>query len=392
MSMATIDGSAVLSATSDSAVLGTYAYDGVGNLYAKTVGALTTSYILDLTSALPQVLCETTGATTMAYVYAGGDGSGPLETERAGVPYWYLADPLGSVRVVTDGSGVQAATYAYSPFGEVSSSSGGSLLNEILFAGQRTDSETGLQYLRARTYDPSTGTFLQRDTWAGNANISQSQNRYLYGQGDPINMVDPSGRCGLDFWNCGSEIAQTASQTAQDLGKNGEDLARGTTANLVAGSSWLKDRADSGIGSGNQFWQGTGGAAINWVHDHPVETAAIAMTTLIVVGTCISSCPVLLDAAVTLALGGPGLACMVGCVAAANMALPTIALGGALWNGSHPGQQVDLSWMPLSPGLSGPEDYGNVPTWTPWGLRGPNGRFANQNTWIAPNYHGPYKP
>jgi RHS repeat-associated protein len=33
----------------------------------------------------------------------------------------------------------------------------------VTYAGQYTDTETGLQYLRARYYDPSTGTFLTRD-------------------------------------------------------------------------------------------------------------------------------------------------------------------------------------------------------------------------------------
>jgi RHS repeat-associated protein len=33
----------------------------------------------------------------------------------------------------------------------------------VVFAGQYADTETGLQYLRARYYDPSTAQFLSRD-------------------------------------------------------------------------------------------------------------------------------------------------------------------------------------------------------------------------------------
>ena len=39
------------------------------------------------------------------------------------------------------------------------------MANEVRFSGERTDTESGLEVLRARTYDPSTGTFLYRDTW-----------------------------------------------------------------------------------------------------------------------------------------------------------------------------------------------------------------------------------
>lgn len=50
----------------------------------------------------------------------------------------------------------------------------GSLANEFDFAGQQTDGSTGLQYLRARYYDPATGTILSREAlsllpgWLGN--------------------------------------------------------------------------------------------------------------------------------------------------------------------------------------------------------------------------------
>ncbi|MBK6562257.1 RHS repeat-associated core domain-containing protein [Candidatus Amarobacter glycogenicus] len=54
--------------------------------------------------------------------------------------------------------------------GMISSYAGG-LSNEFDFAGQQTDG-TGLQYLRAKYYDPAAGTFLSRDPlqspgWAG---------------------------------------------------------------------------------------------------------------------------------------------------------------------------------------------------------------------------------
>lgn len=57
------------------------------------------------------------------------------------------------------------------------------------------------------TYDntPSTGRFLTRDTWSGNANRPLSLNRWGYVEGNPINLTDPSGKCVFwpPSWNAG---------------------------------------------------------------------------------------------------------------------------------------------------------------------------------------------
>lgn len=56
--------------------------------------------------------------------------------------------------------------------------------------GQYFDAETGLHYNLARYYHPGLGRFLQRDPlgYAGG-----SWNEYLYGDGDPLNRLDPTG-------------------------------------------------------------------------------------------------------------------------------------------------------------------------------------------------------
>jgi len=84
---------------------------------------------------------------------------------------------LGSVRLLADSTGAGPATYAYAAFGSTRASTG-TLANEVRFTGERTDTESGLEFLRARTYDPYTGTFLQRDTWGITATDSQSIDLY----------------------------------------------------------------------------------------------------------------------------------------------------------------------------------------------------------------------
>ncbi|NJO08003.1 MAG: hypothetical protein HC876_22175 [Chloroflexaceae bacterium] len=48
-------------------------------------------------------------------------------------------------------------------------------------------------YLRARWYDPASGTFLGRDPFAGYPTIPYSQHPYQYGYSNPALWTDPSG-------------------------------------------------------------------------------------------------------------------------------------------------------------------------------------------------------
>ena len=66
------------------------------------------------------------------------------------------------------------------------------------FTGETMDAN-GLVYLRARYYSSSAGRFLSRDTWGGDYNRPLSLNRWMYVEGNPVNLVDPSGHIPA-FW------------------------------------------------------------------------------------------------------------------------------------------------------------------------------------------------
>jgi RHS repeat-associated protein len=85
----------------------------------------------------------------------------------------------------------------YDVYGATPSSTG-SQPNPYQFAGQATDS-TGLQYLRARYYDPATGTFLSSDPMG--ASPAWTGNPYGYANGNPALLVDPYGLFGLPNWS-----------------------------------------------------------------------------------------------------------------------------------------------------------------------------------------------
>src|ERR1700733_14086521 len=86
-------------------------------------------------------------------------------------------------------------TYEYDAYGNEFTVSGGSNTpNEMYYRGEQWDSDLGLLYLRARYYNPLTGRFMSRDPNSGVPWIPPTLHRYLYAGGDPVNMLDPSGR------------------------------------------------------------------------------------------------------------------------------------------------------------------------------------------------------
>ncbi len=83
--------------------------------------------------------------------------------------------------------------YDYGPFGETLSAQG-ARTNSLQYTGEQHDGDTGLIYLRARWYDPSTGRFTARDPFPGLADLPQTQHPYAYVGNNPINLTDPSGK------------------------------------------------------------------------------------------------------------------------------------------------------------------------------------------------------
>ncbi len=157
-------------------------YSGDGLRMTHTVGGQTTSYTWDINAGLPVVLQDGTNT----YVYGLDLVSA---TDGAGAQTYFTYDGLGSTADLTDGTGNVTGGYGYDVFGAVRSQSGGSS-NYWLFTGEQTDSDTGLQYLRARFYDPATGRFLSVDP-------VEAAELYAYVGNNPVNLIDPYGLFGL---------------------------------------------------------------------------------------------------------------------------------------------------------------------------------------------------
>ena len=92
-------------------------------------------------------------------------------------------------RWAATGAVTGAYTYdAFGAFGAVRSHTGAG--TEWSFTGEQND-PTGLEYLRARYYDPATGRFLSRDPLPGG-------HPYVYAVNNPALLIDPLGLCGAE--------------------------------------------------------------------------------------------------------------------------------------------------------------------------------------------------
>lgn len=158
-----------------------YAYNGDGLRMAKTVGAKTTPFTWDVSGGLASILEDGTNA----YVY--GPGGLPVEQVSGNTALWFHHDQLGSTRLLTNASGQTVATYAYTSYGSLSSSSG-TVSTPLLYAGQYRDGESGLYYLRARYYDSATAQFMTRDPA-----VAVTLASYAYAEQSPLNLTDPTG-------------------------------------------------------------------------------------------------------------------------------------------------------------------------------------------------------
>jgi RHS repeat-associated protein len=171
-----------------------YKYDADGIRVSSTIGGAETRYLIDTVLPYVQVLLEyrPSGLIVASYVY----GNGLIEQDRGGVLSYYQKDGLASTRALTNASGVVTDGYVYDAFGRTIGQTGNTG-NVYLFAGEQRDSATGLDYLRARYLNTAAGRFVAWDSFQGLLRIPVTLHRYVYGNGNPVNVIDPRGHLGL---------------------------------------------------------------------------------------------------------------------------------------------------------------------------------------------------
>jgi RHS repeat-associated protein len=174
----------------------TLIYDGDGNRVSKTVGGVTTQYLVDdmCPTGYAQVVEEVVGgAVTRQYTYGLQRISQNQPISNVWTPSFFGYDGGGNVRNLTSATGAITDEYEYDAYGNAFTKVG-TTPNNYLYRGEQYDPDLGLYYLRARYYNPATGRFMSRDPLDGQSWDPPSLHKYLYAGGDPMDMVDPTGR------------------------------------------------------------------------------------------------------------------------------------------------------------------------------------------------------
>jgi RHS repeat-associated protein len=163
-----------------------YRYDALGRRIEKNVGGTVTRYVYDGL----HILLEYDGSNTLAARYSHGDViDQPLALQRSGEGFFYHADHLGSIRLLTDAAGSAVNTYRYDSYGRVESVTEG-VVNPFTYTARELDPESGLYYYRARYYDPHAGRFISEDPLGL---LGGDPNLYSYVLNNAVNATDPFG-------------------------------------------------------------------------------------------------------------------------------------------------------------------------------------------------------
>jgi RHS repeat-associated protein len=166
---------------SDGSITATYTHNAFGERQIKDDGTTTTRFLY----SGPSLLHEQTGGSLRDYIYVGGE---IVALVNDGVLYFVHNDHLGRPEVVTDGNQAVVWSSENNAFGN---NPGTDLIGglNLGFPGQYYDIESGTYYNYFRTYDATTGRYLQSDPigLAGGLNSSG------YAFGNPVRFSDPYG-------------------------------------------------------------------------------------------------------------------------------------------------------------------------------------------------------
>ncbi|MBI5895665.1 MAG: RHS domain-containing protein [Desulfobacterales bacterium] len=162
-----------------------YDYSNNGQRSKKVADSLTAISHYDQAG---QLIAETDAAGTLIKAYVWLNGQPLAMLDAAGAVYYFHNDHLGTPQRMTDSTGAIAWSADYLPFGQADVTVA-IVENNLRFAGQYYDNETGLHYNYWRYYDPKIGRYLRADPIGQRGGI----NRYLYAKDNPLRFVDPKG-------------------------------------------------------------------------------------------------------------------------------------------------------------------------------------------------------
>jgi RHS repeat-associated protein len=190
-----------------------FTYDVLDRRIGKSVNGTQTWMAYDRGNTFADF--NNSGTLTMRYLYGNALDSLYGRRDNNGNNAWYLTDMLGSVRQVTQTNGTILDAITYDSYGNILSETNPSNGDRFKFTGREWDSEIGLQYNRARYYDPKTGRWISRDPAKFRGG---DKNLYRYVHNSPTSAHDPSGLIGASCEERFVECIITMEELAAELG------------------------------------------------------------------------------------------------------------------------------------------------------------------------------
>lgn len=176
--------------TGDTGSTVTYRYNGDGLLTERTEGGQTTRYYYDDVNIIAEGMVSGGSVAHKASYLRGNQLEARIDA--SGSKSYYVLNGHGDVVGLVDGAGQILNSYTYDMWGAPVTTNE-SIPQPFRYSGELWDSSTGLQYLRARWYDPSMGRFINEDTYEGDITNPLSLNLYTYVSNNPLRYTDPSG-------------------------------------------------------------------------------------------------------------------------------------------------------------------------------------------------------
>jgi RHS repeat-associated protein len=131
------------------------------------------------------------GSGTLVYRYLYGKGLDQLLGRDDGTASkWYLTDNIGSVRLFVTTAGTILDQLSYDSYGNTLTETNSANGDRFKYTARDWDSEIGLQYNRARYFDPKAGRWISLDPLAFDGGDTDL---YRYVHDRPIMILDPEG-------------------------------------------------------------------------------------------------------------------------------------------------------------------------------------------------------
>ena len=204
---------------------------------------------------------------------------------------WYLPDGQGNVAQVATGTGDIVTQSAVDPWGANTSTTATWGSPQFGYQSQLTDPNVGLQYLRARWYEPTTGRFISQDPTMGSTLNPLSLNRYTYAWSNPTNMSDPSGYWPAWLNKAVSAVGNAVSSAVHTVTSAVSTAATWVNNNVVkpvvntvkAAATWVNNNVVQPV-------VGAVKTAASWVNNNIIQPAAHAVSNAVntVVNTAVS--------------------------------------------------------------------------------------------------------